>query len=195
MVIAYHLIWTAYGTWAPNDLRGSGSHEVYTPALAALGQAHLGRKKQQPPRSVVRQFYKQAEPLLQHSVIRFVAAERETIAAAFAEVIEQQRFTCYACAILPDHVHLVIRKHRLPAEQMIEAFQEASAERLRFSSAVPPDHPVWTKGGWKVFLDSPGAVRSRVGYVENNPQKEGLPRQAWPFVVAYDNWPYHKRRS
>ena len=25
LVIAYHLIWTAYGWWLPNDPRGSGS--------------------------------------------------------------------------------------------------------------------------------------------------------------------------
>ena len=43
-VIAYHLIWTNYGTWLPNDLRGSGSHDVYTPALAELGRPHFGRK-------------------------------------------------------------------------------------------------------------------------------------------------------
>jgi hypothetical protein len=28
MVVAYHLIWTAYGHWLPNDLRGSMSHEL-----------------------------------------------------------------------------------------------------------------------------------------------------------------------
>jgi hypothetical protein len=40
-VIAYHLIWTNYGTWLGNDPRGSGSRSVYTPALAALGGCAL----------------------------------------------------------------------------------------------------------------------------------------------------------
>jgi len=26
MIIAHHLIWTAYGFWLPNDPRGSSSH-------------------------------------------------------------------------------------------------------------------------------------------------------------------------
>jgi hypothetical protein len=194
-VIAYHLIWTNYGTWAPNDLRGSGSHEVYMPTLAELGSAHLGRKKNQPSRSSVRQFYEQAERRLQFPVIRFAAADQGVVAGGFAEAISREQFTCYACAIMPDHVHLVVRKHRLHAEQMIEILQTASADRLRFSSLVPADHPVWTKGGWKVFLDSPEAVWSRIRYVEGNPFKAGLPMQSWPFVVAYDNWPFHKRRS
>lgn len=194
-VIAYHLIWTNYGTWLPNDLRGSGSHDVYTPVLAELGEAHLGRKRRQPPRSAVHEFYEQAEPRLQFPVVRFDAVQRDKIACAFAEVIQGERYTCYACAIMPDHVHVVIRKHRHLAEEMIDRLQGESAARLRFSSFVPPEHPVWTKGGWKVYLDSPEAVHSRVHYVENNPLKEGLPRQAWPFVVIYDNWPFHKHQS
>jgi hypothetical protein len=60
---------------------------------------------------------------------------------------------------------------------------------------VPADHPVWTLKGWHVFLDSPMAVRGRIAYVEGNPMKEGLARQIWPFVVPYDGWPFHKKRS
>lgn len=44
MVIAYHLCWTAYGCWLPNDPRGSGSEVVRSERLAALGEPHLGRK-------------------------------------------------------------------------------------------------------------------------------------------------------
>jgi len=58
---------------------------------------------------------------------------------------------------------------------------------------IPPDHPLWTKGGRKIILDAPAAVRQRIRYVENNPIKEGLPRQIWDSAVPYDNWPFHKR--
>lgn len=139
-VIAYHLIWTNYGTWLPNDLRGSGSHGVYTPVLAELGHAHLGRKKLQPARALVREFYETAEPRLQFPVIRFDAKQRGEIANAFAEVVRMQKYTCYACAIMPDHVHLVIRKHKHNAETMIDNFQQES--RWRFSSlGVVPAGP------------------------------------------------------
>jgi REP element-mobilizing transposase RayT len=194
-VIAYHLIWTNYGTWLPNDPRGSGSQSVYTPVLAELREPHLGRRAIQPTRRVVREFYAAAEPRLEFPVIRFGQEARDEIAASLATIIHGEQYTCYACAVLPDHVHLVIRKHRDCAEEMFDRLQEESANRLRFSSTVPPAHPVWTKGGWKVYLDSPQAVRSRIRYVENNPVKEGLPRQEWPFVVPYDNWPFHKRQA
>jgi hypothetical protein len=70
-VLAHHLVWTVYGTWLGNDPRGSGSRSVYTPALASLGEAHFGRRKVQPPRRLVREFYERATPRLIHPVIRF----------------------------------------------------------------------------------------------------------------------------
>jgi REP element-mobilizing transposase RayT len=192
-VIAYHLIWSNYGTWLPNDLRGSGSREVYTPILAALGEVHFGRKKLQPSRTKVREFYEQAEPLLQFPVIRFNDGQRNEIAKAFVETIRNHGYTCYACAILADHVHLVIRKHKHAAETMIENFQNESRLPIIECRIVSNEHSVWTNGGWKVFLNIPEEVRQRIGYVENNPLKEDLPRQRWSFVVPYDNWPFHKK--
>ena len=187
------MIWTAYGTWLSNDPRGSGSRSVYTPSLAELGEVHLGRKKLQPSRREVREFYEEAESRLQFPVIRFDALERDAIGDAFAEIIRGHQYTCYACAIMPDHVHLVIRKHRDDAEALIEHFQCKSRGALIERCVVPEEHPVWTKNGWKVFLDSPSEVWGRIRYVEKNPVKEGLPVQFWPFVVGYDNWPFHKR--
>ncbi|HEX3600813.1 MAG TPA: transposase [Lacipirellulaceae bacterium] len=192
-VIAYHLIWTNYGTWLPNDPRGSGSTSVYTPKVAELGDAHLGRKKVQPRRHEVSAFYAEVDVRLRYDVLHFDSSEREVIGKSFAESILVHKYTCYACAIMPDHVHLVIRKHRDPAEVMIEKFQMESRARLVEQGRAEEGHPVWTKGGWKVFLHSPAEVRSRVRYIENNPLKEGLPAQRWPFVTKYDNWPFHKR--
>jgi hypothetical protein len=194
-VIAYHLCWTAYGTWLPNDPRGSGSKRVATTSIAELGQRHYGRRKSQPEGSVVREFYQRAEEKLRFSVTRFDARQIESIAVAFGDAIAEQGYTCYACAILPDHVHLVIRKHKDRAEAMIEVLQRFSRWRLGNQRAMPLDHPVWTTGGWRGFLDSPDAVRNAVRYVEKNPAKSGLKPQSWPFVTTYDGWPFHKRPS
>ncbi len=186
-------MWTAYGTWLPNDPRGSGSKEIASPLLAELGELHFGRKSSQPPFHEVRDFYKRAEPLLNFPVVRFDQAQIETIAAAFADAILERRYTCYACAILSDHVHIVIRKHRDRAESMIARLQEASRLRLSSEGLSPPNHPVWTSGGWKSFLDSPAAVSAAVRYVEKNPQKAGLGAQKWQFVRPYDGWTFRKR--
>jgi hypothetical protein len=36
-----------------------------------------------------------------------------------------------------------------------------------------------------VFLDSEKDIRRAIHYVENNPEKEALARQHWPFISAY----------
>ena len=71
-------------------------------------------------------------------------------------------------------MHVVIRKHRDRAEEMIAHLQEASRLRLSSERLVPREHPIWTTGGWKSFLDSPAAVAAAVRYVEKNPVKAGL---------------------
>jgi REP element-mobilizing transposase RayT len=195
IVIAYHLIWTAYGTWLANDPRGSGSNAVQCSLLAELGDLHHGRKNVQPARQVVREFYERAEACLRFPVIRYDAAGRELIALGIADAIAAHRYTCYACAIMPDHVHLIIRKHKYLAEDMIDHLQTASRLRLSDSPSLPYDHPIWTQSGWKVFLDSPEHVWSVIRYIERNPMKAGLPKQHWPHVKPYDNWPFHEGHS
>jgi REP element-mobilizing transposase RayT len=193
LVIAYHLIWTAYGWWLPNDPRGSGSQVIRSDLLKLLGELHHGRKKIQPANSIVREFYAQAEPLLKFPRRAFDAAATACIADAFATVLSQMKYTCYACAIMPDHVHLVIRKHKYLAEEMIQHLQQASAAALCRNGLFEADHPVWTRGsGWKVFLDSPEEIWRTIDYVNENPLHISQPRQNWPWVTAYDNWPLHE---
>ncbi len=174
-------------------IRGSGSKEVASPQLVELGELHIGRKSVQPRFHEVRDFYQRAEPLLKFDVVRFDQQQIELIAAAFSEAIAAQQYTCYACAILPDHAHVVIRKHRDRAEEMIAHLQEASRLRLSNARLVPRDHPVWTGGGWKSFLDSPAGVSAAVRYVEKNPVKSRLGLQNWPLVQPYDGWNFGKR--
>jgi hypothetical protein len=195
LVIGYHLIWTAYGCWLPNDPRGSGSHTVHSDVLAELGELHYGRKKVQPTGAVVRRFYERAAPLLRHQLITFTPEERRLIGKAFDTVIAAERYTCYACVVMPDHVHLLLRRHKHLAEDMIAAFQDGSRESLVAAGHRPPDHPVWAVGGWKVFLDHPDEIRRVIRYIEKNPLPLREPAQAWPFVTGYDGWPLHPGHS
>jgi REP element-mobilizing transposase RayT len=133
---------------------------------------------------------------LQHPALTLDEAARNEIANSFAEVITNEKYTCYACAIMPDHVHVLIRKHKHHAEQMIENLKTNSRLRLSASSFRTRNHPTWTGGhGWKVFLDHPDEVRRTIGYIERNPLPLGLPIQSWPFVETYDNWPLHAGHS
>lgn len=196
IVIAYHLIWTAYGWWLPNDPRGSGSNVIRNDLLAELGELHFGRKRIQPCGRQIRQFYEHAADLLKHPLLTFDESARAEIAAAFDWVIQHERYTCYACAVMPDHVHIILRKHKHEAEDMMQNLKDVSRDRLIVSRFRTEKHPTWTAGnGWKVFLEHPDDVRRTIPYIEKNPVKVGLPQQNWPFVKHYDSWPLHPGHS
>jgi REP element-mobilizing transposase RayT len=195
LVIGYHLVWTAYGWWLPNDPRGSMSNFVHSDILFDLGQLHYGRKRIQPAARDVRAFYEEAKGKLQFNLLEMTAPEVKLIADAFQDVIWQEEYMCYACALMPDHVHILIRKHKHAAEDMIANLQFESRFRLRDFGLRTADHPVWGGPGWKVFLDSPEDIRRTIRYIEDNPLKMGLPAQKWGFVKAYDGWPLHRGHS
>src|SRR5207302_5259743 len=107
MVVGYHLIWTAYGWWLPNDPRGSSSHEIRVEKIEELGELHHGRKVIQPLPAELRAFYDRARMLLKHELLTFDEAAIEVIADSIGQTIREQTYTCYACAIMPDHVHML----------------------------------------------------------------------------------------
>lgn len=195
IVIAHHLVWTAYGWWLPNDPRGSNSQWVASEVIAELGNLHRGRKKAQPAGWEIRTFYGRAREVLMFPLLTFDEAVRTEIGAAFAAVIDAERYTCYACAVMPDHVHILIRKHKHAAEEMIDHLQCASRSRLAETRHRPADHPTWGGPGWKVFLDHPDEVRRTITYIERNPLPLRLPKQQWPFVTEYNGWPLHPGHS
>lgn len=195
IVIAHHLVWTAYGWWLPNDPRGSMSSFVSSDVIFELGNLHHGRKKLQPISPEIRKFYEAASTKLKFPLLEFETGQFSTIASAFGSVVQRERYTCYACAIMPDHVHLLIRKHKHLAEEMIANFQQESRDELVRSEIRSNGHPVWGGCGWKVFLDTPDDIRRTIGYIVQNPVKIRLPIQSWAFVSEYDGWPLHPGHS
>lgn len=188
MVIAHHLMWTAYGYWLPNDPRGSMSRGVAAENVAALGPVHYGRKQVQPTYFELREFRLQAQSALKHELLPFNTDDVAILACGFADIIKTRNYTCYACAIMPDHVHLLIRKHRDKGETMIENLQQVTRTALIDAVRRPPEHPVWGGPGWDVFQRTPQQIQTTIEYIRNNPVKIGRPVQVWPFVTTYDGW-------
>lgn len=185
VILASHLIHTGYGHWLSNDPRGSGSDETRKKELDHLGPIHHGRKSIQPPRETLREFYREAKPLLDFETVWFDRRMRKEIASGFAEALKQFGYTCFAFAILRNHAHAVVRAHRDRAEIIWDRLAIASGDALRNAGLVAPDHPIWSHRPYKVFKHSPAELISAVRYVELNPEKEGLPRQVWDFVSPY----------
>lgn len=195
IVLAYHIMWTLYGWWLPNDPRGSTSRTIRNDLIVELGDLHIGRKQLQPTGRDLHAFYDQAAITLKHELLQFTAQQFPLVAQALGQTITQHNYTCYACAVMPDHIHILIRRHRDQAEDMLANLQSESRSRLSDLALRPSAHPTWTRGGWKVFLDHPDDIRRTVRYIEDNPLKMRLPVQHWDFVQPYDNWPLHEGHS
>jgi REP element-mobilizing transposase RayT len=146
-------------------------------------------KAVQPPRETLRRFQRAAGPRLEYSPIWLDDAKRQAIGDAFARVVEKRRYTVWACAILKNHAHLCVRRHRDDAVTIWRALAEESSKSLRLFADVADDHPVWSNRPYKVFLYDGGDVRRVTAYILENPVKESLGTQRWPFVSDYDGFP------
>ncbi len=195
-VIAVHLVLTLYGHWAVNDPRGSGSSSFLDLKFEALGPIHFGRRPrhEQPTRDELKVFHAEHEQLLNFPVFWIDPLKRDVIADAIRAVLRAQGYTCYACAICGNHVHLIIRTHKHDALMMWNHFADTVRERLRlrFPQEIAAKHPAISARPYKVFLYTTDDVWGRVDYVEQNPLKEKLSMQRWDFVTPYDNFPFHK---
>ena len=104
-------------------------------------------------------------------------------------VVVERDYTCYACAVMPDHVHILIRRHGDRAEDMIARRQLAAQSALIEAGTRPVNHPVWTDGpGWKTFINSRRQFEAEIKYIRRNPERIGRPEQSWDFVQQYDGW-------
>ena len=189
MVAGYHLLWTVYGYWLPNDPRGSTSREIRVEPIKPLGDIHFGRKKVQPSSGEIKAFKAVAQDSLKHPLLTLDDDDVTQIGKVIGQVIGAKKYVCHAGAVMPDHIHLLIRRHRDRAEDMIQHFQEWTRSALIDSGKRAPTHPVWTKGpGWKGFLNTTRDIERTIKYIRQNPEKIGRVEQNWDFVTAYDGW-------
>jgi len=133
---------------------------------------------------------------LQRPPVRFTGVQARAVGRGFAEDVKKSELRVWACAVMPDHVHLVVGKFRMTMEKLTIQLKQAATTRLvaegvhPFQHLKPPDGPppkCFAEGEWKGYL-GPDDVERCVRYVEMNPIKEGLPTQVgkWSFVTAPD---------
>ena len=195
MVLAYHLILSAYGFWLPNDQRGSWSEFVRAYELTAFGPATktntrrsvAGRRIDATRRGAMR-------TALVRQPVLFDGRQARAIAIGFADYVGRSMVPVHSCAIMPDHVHLVIGRFRLSIERICEQLKGAATARLNREDRHPfVNQPYrndrlstpWARKGWWVYLDSDTDVRRSIRYVNENPVRAGLRPQQWSFVAPY----------
>jgi REP element-mobilizing transposase RayT len=195
VILAYHVIMSAYGFWLPNDERGSWSEFVGAWELLRFGRATTTSERRSlacEPIDWARR--EEARRALKYPPVQFNGFQARAIARGFARQIRRSGLVFWACAILPDHIHLVIKQHRYRVERIVNLLK-GSATRQLIEEAIHPHEndrtrsgrhaKAFSRGQWKVFLDSDADIRRAIPYVEENPGKEGLPRQPWWFITPY----------
>jgi REP element-mobilizing transposase RayT len=197
MVHGYHVIWGAHGFWLPNDPRGSWSDFVASWELARFGPATKSLERRDVEAAQWRAWRAAAESALRCPSVHFTGIQARAIGRGFANLVRKGGLTVWACSILPEHVHLVIARHTYKVEQICNLLKGDATKVLQAESlhplaayAVGGKAPSpWAVKQWKVYLDTEDAIEAAIEYVEANPEKEGKPRQKWPFVTPFAGLP------
>ena len=194
MIAGYHIIFGAYGFWLPNDPRGSWSNFVGSWDLFRYGNAtKTDETCSLAYRPHDRSARLAAKSALKYPAVQFTGVQARAIGRAFAKYVARTQLQVWACAILPDHVHLVVGRPHIKIEQLVIQLKGNATQALMAQGIHPlaqwteknGRHPkCFARGQWKVFLD-PEDIPRAIRYVELNPEKEGKRPQRWPFVTPY----------
>jgi len=195
-MLGLHLIFSTYGFWLPNDPRGSGSTRVRTWHVYDAGGAatKVNTAQSVATRPHDRWLRLQAKQALKYPPVVLTGLQARAVARGFAAILPKVELVIHAAAIMPDHIHVVVARHAYDGDELIACLKRAGTRGMNEEDL----HPLaafrhangklpcpWGGGGWKVFLRTPGEMRDRIRYVDQNPIRAGFTRQAWSFVVPY----------
>jgi len=189
MAFAYHLVFSCYGFWLPNDPRGSWSIYVGSRELFEYGDATKVRTR----RSLAHEEHDRnarmtAKEAMQFQPVVLTGIQARAVGRGIAKAAYESDYVVFACCIMPDHVHLVVKIQSRHPKQMIGHFKARATQRLSKENLYPiaeacPESP-WSRGGWCVYIDTSEQLSQAIRYVNENPVREKFPRQSWSFVYA-----------
>jgi REP element-mobilizing transposase RayT len=187
MVIGYHVIMGFYGFWLPNDPRGSwsqwvGSWELYRYGGSATTVTSPDRLN--PNEHEHEELRAALKSQLKYPAVVLSGVQARAVGHGFAVAAQTGQHSVYACAILPEHVHIVFGQLRFAVETVSTLFKQKATMQLSKEGFQLPK--LWARGYWKNFIDTEEEMLAAIDYVEQNPVKEGKPLQKWSFVQPYD---------
>ena len=188
-VIAYHSIFSTYGFWLPNDPRGSWSEVVRRWDLLKHGApSKVNTRKSVASRRHDSKKRERAKNAMKHEPIVFTGKQAQLVGSAFRTYTTKSQIPVFACAILPNHVHMVIGCHHNDVRQTIGRLKQVATIALRKhedeKNAMQTISP-WAQRSWHVYLSKERDVLRAIRYVEENPIRAGLKRQRWMIVQSY----------
>ena len=97
------------------------------------------------------------------------------------EVVDRLGLTVHACAVMNDHVHVLVRRSGHRIEYLVNQLKGAATRALGLRTTP------WTRGGWNVFLHEHDAVVAAAEYIDANPPASHLAPQNWSFVTPLEH--------
>ena len=195
MLHGFHVIFSTYGFWLPNDPRGSWSTVVRRWEIARFGPAtKVDTRSSVATADHDHELRRAAKLALQYPEVKLTGRQAHAVGAGFGAAVDEAGYVVYACTILPQHVHLVLGPHTRDIRRIVGHFKARATQRLsheqlhplaEFTQADGTVPSPWAQGGWNVFLFSEEHLLKAIDYVERNPTKEEKPRQRWSFVTPY----------
>ena len=131
MVIGYHVVIGAYGFWLPNDPRGSWSDFVGSWELYRFGPAtktNATRSQANAPHD--QELRQRSKEGLKRPPVSFSGVQALAIGRGFGRYVDQSVLPVWACAILPEHIHLVVGRSQLSIEQVVIQLKGAATREL-----------------------------------------------------------------
>lgn len=187
MILGFHVIFSAYGFWLPNDPRGSWSEFVGSWELLRFGTA----TKVNTRRSLAASLHdeglrRRAKRALEYPPVHLTGRQALAATEGFDQARRESGYIVYGCSVLPEHVHMVIGRHDRNIRAIVGHLKGRATQHLLAGGLWSNrGRPIWARKSWAVFLDSPDDIRRAIAYVEENPQKEHKPRQRWSFLTEY----------
>jgi REP element-mobilizing transposase RayT len=159
---AWLLTWTCYGTWLPGDQRGFVGFHYDTNGQRVI--------KNDPDT----EYAQGISPLrryaanVQRNEKCLLSEEQATLAAEqFAETAGYRGWRLIACAVMTNHVHIVVVVPDDPdPEAILHSFKSYTSRRLNQEYGR---RYWWTKSGSTRKLPDESAIRSAVRYVKDQP--------------------------
>ncbi len=138
MLLGFHVIFSTYGFWLPNDPRGSWSVWIrnwdllrYGPATKVDTRESVARAKHD---SALRQRAKQS---LMYPEVFLTGEQAQAVGLGFRTAVGEADYAVFACSILLRHVHWVLGPHERDIDRIVGHLKGRATQQLNQSGLHP----------------------------------------------------------
>ncbi len=161
----YLLTWTTYGSWLRGDRRG------FVGRVPDRNRGVVIHNQPAEPYDVDEPRLRAASAARQKGLAVVLNRHQSKVCvAAFREVADKYCVDIHAGAVMPTHVHLVVRTDQAEGPRLLNLFKGISSRRLGQQFGRRPGGSWWTRHGSRRLLPDDRAIVAAIRYVLEQPQ-------------------------